>query len=181
MRAFEVDGSGGVPHSYDLRRRAWDRPYPETTGYIIPTFMDYAAFRGRDEFRTAALRMARWEVEILCEDGGVQSGVYDPARSNPPTIFNTGQVLFGLARAYESTRDEYFLAALRRAADWLLRAQDDDGAWRRFASPFAKPGTNGFARVFLTPRLDGMMILEVSDGETEFHTRVQARGGQVGA
>lgn len=156
MRAFEASQTGGVPHSYDLRRRVWDRPYPETTGYIIPTFMDYAAYRGRDEFRTAALRMARWEAEILCEDGGVQAGVYDPARPNPPTIFNTGQVLFGFARAYEATHDINFLEALRRASDWLLRAQDEDGAWRRYSSPFAKPGANpyntrsafGLARAF---------------------------------
>jgi hypothetical protein len=156
MRAFEADGSGGVPHSYNLRKRAWDKPYPETTGYIIPTFLDYARFSGRTEFRTAALRMARWEADILCADGGVQSGVYDPARPNPPTIFNTGQVLFGFVRAFEETRDEFFLDALRRSADWLVAAQDDDGAWRRFPSPFAKPGTNpyntrtafGLARAF---------------------------------
>lgn len=156
MRAFEADGSGGVPHSYNLRRRAWDRPYPETTGYIIPTFLDYAAFRSRDTFRNAALRMAGWEVEILCADGGVQSGVYDPAQPNPPTIFNTGQVLFGFVRAYEATRDNSFLDALRRSADWLVNAQDADGAWRRFSSPFAKSGTNpyntrtafGLARAF---------------------------------
>jgi hypothetical protein len=30
--------------------------------------------------------------------------------------------------------------ALRRAADWLVQIQDDDGCWRKFASPFAASG-----------------------------------------
>ena len=50
MRAFELDGSGGIPHSYDLRHRARGRPYPETTGYIIPTFFDYAGLFGHPEY-----------------------------------------------------------------------------------------------------------------------------------
>ncbi|HSV61654.1 MAG TPA: hypothetical protein VLJ19_22420, partial [Variovorax sp.] len=58
-----------------------------------------------------------------------------------PTIFNTGQVLFGFARAYVATREARFASALKRAADWLVAAQDADGAWRRFPSPFA-PGSD---------------------------------------
>jgi hypothetical protein len=40
--------------------------------------------------------------------------------------------------------------------------------------------TIGFAPVFLTPGLGGMMISEVSGGQTEVHAGVQARGGEVG-
>ena len=58
-----------------------------------------------------------------------------------PTIFNTGQVLFGLSRAARETGDGTLRAALERAADWLVAAQDDDGCWRRFPSPFTTTGT----------------------------------------
>jgi transposase-like protein len=42
------------------------------------------------------------------------------------------------------------------------------------------PGVQvGLPPIFRTPRLGGMMISEVSDGKTELHGGVQARGGQA--
>ena len=48
-------------------------------------------------------------------------------------------MLFGWARAFVVTREARYETALRRACDWLVAAQDSDGCWRRFPSPFA-PG-----------------------------------------
>jgi hypothetical protein len=84
--------------------------------------------------------MADWEILVQLPDGGVRAGTMD-AEVVAPTIFNTGQVLFGFARAFIATREPRFAEALRRAADWLVAAQDADGAWRRFPSPFA-PGSD---------------------------------------
>ena len=45
-RAQDVSGDGGVARSYSLvynpffKRRGWTPSYPETTGYIIPTFFE---------------------------------------------------------------------------------------------------------------------------------------------
>src|SRR5574340_475028 len=39
LRAQSVHSDGGYAHSYALAR-GWERPYPETTGYIIPTLLD---------------------------------------------------------------------------------------------------------------------------------------------
>jgi uncharacterized protein YyaL (SSP411 family) len=133
----------GVAHSYDLRRRRWDASYPETTGYIIPTLLDYADLFQAPRYAEAAIRMADWEIAVQLPDGGVRAGTME-AHVVVPTIFNTGQVLFGLARAYTATREPRFAEALRRAADWLVAAQDGDGAWRRFPSPFA-PGSGAKA------------------------------------
>jgi rhamnogalacturonyl hydrolase YesR len=86
--------------------------------------------------------MARWEVAEQLPDGGVRAGTM-AAEIVAPTIFNTGQVLFGLARAARETGDEAIHRSLVRASDWLVAAQDEDGCWRRFGSPFAlsKNGT----------------------------------------
>lgn len=138
LRAQQAAPDGGVAHSYDLRRRLWHASYPETTGYIIPTLIDYAELFNKPAVQQAALRMADWEIDVQMSDGGVRAGTM-AAEVVVPTIFNTGQVLFGWARAYTATRDERYAQALRRAADWLVAAQDDDGCWRRFPSPFA-PG-----------------------------------------
>src|SRR6185295_8061008 len=101
---------------------------------------DYAMYFDAPEYREPARRMAVWEVKEQMPDGGIRAGTMD-ADVVAPTIFNTGQVLFGLARATLETGDESIRAALERAADWLVSAQDDDGCWRKFPSPFTTTKT----------------------------------------
>jgi rhamnogalacturonyl hydrolase YesR len=145
-RAQDAAGGGGVARSYSLRFqkahqcRGWLAAYPETTGYIIPTFFNYADWSGDDEYRERALRMAEWEIDVQMENGAVQGGVigFPPT----PAVFNTGQVLFGWTRAFTETRDEQFCQAVVRAADFLVTAQDEDGAWRRHGSCYARSGVN---------------------------------------
>ena len=134
----------GIAHSYDLRNKRWNASYPETTGYAIETMYEYARLRGRPEFAAAARRAALWEVEVQLPDGAVMAGMVD-ARPVTPTIFNTGQVLFGWAAALENeTEDSGYTTALRRASDWLVAAMDKDGAWRKFTSPFGPPKESAY-------------------------------------
>ncbi|HKV66250.1 MAG TPA: beta-L-arabinofuranosidase domain-containing protein [Rhodanobacteraceae bacterium] len=142
-RAQDTTGCGGVSASYDAAKRTWTGAYPETTGYIIPTFFRYAEFSGENEWRERATRMAAWESDIQLPDGGVRAGTLD-AEQIVPTIFNTGQVLFGWLSAWQQTQDARFRDSATRAADWLVAAQDSDGAWRRFASPFAMHALNTY-------------------------------------
>jgi len=51
-----------------------------------------------------------------------------------PAVFNTGQVLFGWASAYQQTGQEPYAISMRRAGDWLVSVQDEDGAWRKHLS-----------------------------------------------
>lgn len=111
----------------------WSGPYPETTGYIIPTLL-----RGADQFHEpryadAAISMARWLLTLQGDDGWFPGGVWHPRTPSPPSIFNTGQILFGLLAAGERTGDDVFQTAAARAAQWLIREQDSDGRWRRHA------------------------------------------------
>jgi hypothetical protein len=52
--------------------------------------------------------------------------------------------LFGWLSAWQQTQDARFHDSAMRAADWLVAAQDPDGAWRRHASPFAAQGVNTY-------------------------------------
>ena len=126
----------GLAHSYNVRTGIWMASYPETTGYAIPTLYDYALYFGQPQYRDAAHAMALWEVAEQLPDGGIRAGTM-AAEVVAPTIFNTGQVLFGLARAAQETDDPAIRHSLVRASDWLVDAQDADGCWRRFVSPFA--------------------------------------------
>lgn len=133
----------GVAHSYDLRTGKWLASYPETTGYIIPTLYDYAKYYNAPQYAEAARRMTEWECAIQLPDGGVRAGTMD-AEVIAPTIFNTGQALFGWAKAFMETGDERFKVSLVNASDWLVAAQDSDGAWRSFSSPFTASKLNSY-------------------------------------
>lgn len=143
LRAQSTSADRGVAHSYDVCSRHWSASYPETTGYIIPTLYDYAKYFNASKYREPAHQMALWEAEIQMEEGGVMAGRIDASKV-APTIFNTGQVLFGWARAFKETGDMHFLDALRKAADWLVNVQDNDGAWRRYSSPFTTAQVNAY-------------------------------------
>ncbi len=159
-RAQDATGCGGVSAFYDVAKRQWAGAYPETTGYIIPTLLRHARSSGRDDYRERALRMAEWESSIQLPGGGVRAGTLDAPRA-VPTIFNTGQVLFGWLAAWQETHDARFRDSATAAAGWLADAQDADGAWRRFASPFASHALNTYnTRVAWALALAGRVLAE---------------------
>src|SRR5438132_8826593 len=130
-RAQDRGGGGGVSAGSSLLR-GWLPPYPETTGYIIPTFFDYARRTANDEFYARAVRMADWDLQVQLPSGAIQAGVYrGNGSARPPAVFNTGQVVLGWCRAFEETRNQRYLDAAVRAGNWLVGLQDADGAWRQ--------------------------------------------------
>jgi hypothetical protein len=127
---------GGVARHYSLIK-GWASSYPETTGYIIPTFLALARADDPRELRARARRMLDWLVRIQLPSGAFQGGRID-SRPVVPVTFNTGQILLGLAAGQHAFGT--YGAALQRAADWLVTTQDPDGCWRRYPTPFAIPG-----------------------------------------
>jgi hypothetical protein len=86
--------------------------------------------------------MMDWLVSIQFADGSFQGGVID-AEIRQSTVFNTGQILLGLAAGVDEFGDDY-RASMRKAADWLLSVQDSDGCWRKFSSPFVVAGEKAY-------------------------------------
>lgn len=127
---------GGVARHYSLIK-GWAPSYPETTGYIVPTILSYAARSDDRGVLERARRMIDWLVSIQLDDGGFQGGVIGAVPVKAVT-FNTGQILLGLAAAH--ARFHSYLLPMQRAADWLCATQDPDGCWRRFGSPFTTSG-----------------------------------------
>ena len=110
-------------------------PYPETTGYIIPTFLAYADATGDGDARDRALRMADWECAVQLPSGAVVSGF--AGDSDEPAVFNTGQCLFGWATAYAAAGTPAIGTSAERAAQWLI---EQPGAGRRLAAAAVGPG-----------------------------------------
>ena len=118
-------GAGGVSAGYSFFR-GWLPPYPETTGYIIPTML--RASNISNEFSERAKKMGDWEIEIQLGNGGVRGGM---GFKDYPIVFNTGQVILGWTALYHHYGENRYLTAAKRAADWLIYHQDPDGKWSR--------------------------------------------------
>lgn len=112
--AFSLDGG-------------WDVAYPETSGYILATFLVCAPVLGDAALEVRARRIGDWEIEIQAPNGGVLSRPGLPATR----VFNTGQVILGWLALFEHTQDERYLDAARRAGDYLLAQQESNGTWQR--------------------------------------------------
>ena len=136
-----ISRDGGVARHYSLVS-GWGSSYPETTGYIVPTMVKCADLRGSKELLDRAEAMLNWLVRIQLPGGGYQGGLID-SKPVVPVIFNTGQILMGLASGVRRFGTDYS-HALRRAADWLVSNQDSDGSWRKHISPFVVAGEKAY-------------------------------------
>lgn len=127
LREGQAD-AGGVSAGWSFED-GWLPSYPETSGYIVETFLAASRVLDRPELVDRAGRILDWELSIQNDDGSFP-GHFGEAGSQP-VIFNTGQIMHGMVAGYlELGRDECLTAAVR-AGHWMLGKQDTDGCWRR--------------------------------------------------
>lgn len=142
MRAQDcsLSADGGVARDFSLLD-GWSTSYPETTGYIVPTFLAESRDTGRPHLRERAGRMLDWLAAIQQEDGGIQGGKIDgPIRR--PVTFNTGQVLLGFCAgvdAFGRYHDQ-----MHAAACFLRDSLGEDGCWRSHPTPYATRGEKAY-------------------------------------
>jgi uncharacterized protein YyaL (SSP411 family) len=119
------------PVYYPLKQ--WSPSYPETTGYIIPTFLDlYNTDRKFSWCSEKAVDMANWLISIQAEDGAYPANLWK-GKFREGSIFNTAQILKGLISIYRFTNEEKYLNSFVEAAKWIARYQELDGSWKKYA------------------------------------------------
>jgi uncharacterized protein YyaL (SSP411 family) len=121
--------AGGVSAGWSFEDD-WLPSYPETTGYIIETFLAAARILQRPELVERANRMIDWELSLQAQDGAFPGHFGEPG--SHPVIFNQGQIMHGLVAGYTQLRRQDCLEAVVRAGHWFARQQDPDGCFRRF-------------------------------------------------
>jgi malonyl-CoA O-methyltransferase len=82
------------------------RPYPEVTGYYIPTLLAMGEMTFAEQF-------ARWLVTVQNENGSFS--LHDPTISY---VFDTGQVIRGWVSIVDRLPE--LLEPLQRACDWMI-------------------------------------------------------------
>lgn len=129
LAAQRANNDGGVAALYSLYE-GWHNSYSETTGYIIPTMFNYYHKTKDDAVKKSAVRMAEWELKRQMANGAFPGAAIDGKEF--PIVFNTGQVIFGMARAFKETKEIKYKESAVKAADWLVKVQNSDGCWNKF-------------------------------------------------
>ena len=122
QRSMSDDGMG----SFHLVN-GWSSSYPETTGYILPTLLQYAERNNDNNIRQSVLKAADWLFQIQKLSGGWQGGRVNEDR--PEVVFNTAQIIRGMLAVHRFSGKEKYLEAARKAGDWLCSVQDAQGTW----------------------------------------------------
>ncbi|MDF1584220.1 MAG: terpene cyclase/mutase family protein [Methyloprofundus sp.] len=120
--------SGGVSAGWSFED-GWLPSYPETSGYIVETFVAAAELLARPELLDRANKILDWELSLQNPDGSFP-GHFGEA-SSKPVIFNTGQIMHGMNCGYQELKRNECLASAIKAGKWLITQQDEDGCWRR--------------------------------------------------
>lgn len=126
-RAHRMTGDDGVSYGCSVRG-GWRESYRETSGYIAQTFFDLAQRRDYARGEVLGIRIAHWLRGVQNPDGSFSNPRYDAQQG---IVFDTGQALIGLVRAYQTTQDGRFLESALRAGHWLAERVDAEGAFRR--------------------------------------------------
>jgi hypothetical protein len=128
---------GGIAAYYSLLT-GYSELYPEVTGYIIPTLYDFGRLTGDPTARHAAERATHWLLSLQMPSGAFPGGLRGPDSDAQPSVFNTGQILQGLVRAFvethTETRNAEILERAVAAGDWLAAIQQADGSWTGHAA-----------------------------------------------
>jgi hypothetical protein len=149
--------AGGVSAGWSFED-GWLPSYPETTGYIIETFLAAAKFLDRPELLDRANRMIDWELSLQAADGAFPGHFGEPG--SHPVVFNQGQIMHGLVAGHVQLGRQDCLEAMVRAGRWLVALQDDDGCWRRFEH-------NGTPHVYNTRATWALLAVGLVAGEKE--------------
>jgi malonyl-CoA O-methyltransferase len=106
FKAHMVPGQGIIVHTRQ------PVPYPEVTGYWIPTLYQWGE-------TGLARTCTRWLLSIQLPSGAF------PAPDGVPYTFDTGQIMRGLCAAIDDVPGAR--ESLRRAADWMLTQVEPGG------------------------------------------------------
>lgn len=127
-RSIENGNGGSAAHfSY---HRGWSAPYPETTGYIIPTLLDASAHLRDETLQGDAEKIGEWLLGLQNEEGWWPGGLLTPQAEAHPSIFNSAQIIDGMVALARRTADERWKAAALKGSIWLARGVDPEGLWQ---------------------------------------------------
>jgi hypothetical protein len=118
----------GGSRAYFSPLKGWSKAYPETTGYIIPTLLGYYEKEGFIAAKDTAVDFGEWLLSIQNEEGYWIGGLH-PTQKQNPSIFNTGQILFGMVALFKASNKNKWIISAHKGAKWLADHVSSAGLW----------------------------------------------------
>ena len=163
LRSIDATGHQGSAHHY-TPLLGWAPAYPETTGYIIETLLEYGDLWQDNTLRAEALRQTQWLAAVQLPEGAFPGGT---VRAIPkPSTFNTAMVLFGLVRA-QPLNPLLCTKMGTVATNWLLDTLEKDGSWQQGAY------VTGHTPSYYTYALWGLLRWQKEMGSTVNETQLK--------
>jgi hypothetical protein len=148
-------GDGGSCNNFSPLR-GWSRPYPETTGYLIPTLFELSDRLPDLDGASRAVDLGEWLLSVQDPDGWWSGGLHPP-KEQRPSIFNTAQILRGMTALDTRTEDGRWLAAAGRANRWMAAQIGPSGTWE--GTDYRASGTPSYYSYAAAPMLSVAMSL----------------------
>ena len=152
IQKHQGQGSAGYYHLF----KGWSKPYPETTGYLIPTLLHYHSLFPELALNNKAASCANWLCQIQNEDGTFHGGIVD--EMNQPVIFDMGQILLGLASIHKVIPDDRYEKAIIKLYTALMENIEPDGSWNKWA--YVKDYSPAYYTRVIWPMLEAGILLK---------------------
>ncbi len=145
--ANEKVGGQGFPSKFSIvAKYGLGQPYPEVTGYTLCTLLAILRNKPLAGFDYSMIEKliknsCDFLMKIQFPGGAFTGGSKGMANFGQPSIFNTGQIVLGLADVYETITDsqqeilkeinpELIKKSLLRASEFLMGEIDSDGSFK---------------------------------------------------
>lgn len=126
--------TGGISARYKFKEQKWQGPYPETTGYLIPSLLSLSQIPQFSDARSIAVSAAEWLASRQRSDGAVRCNVELPENtgSSPDEIiiFDLGAILQGFTSIATVNRD--YQNNAEKLAEFIINCQGSDGIWHNY-------------------------------------------------
>ena len=117
-------------HNKNLGSSGWSnilgqfsRPYPETTGYLIPTLIASSQYLADISYLSIAKNQINFFSSITNKNGSY----YQSIGNKKPIVFDTSQILLGLCKLYEHEPDPNVADQITINLKWLLSVINKEG------------------------------------------------------
>lgn len=111
---YEAENNSGGISAWRYQDTRYADPYPEITGYSLPTMW-------RNGANDLAIRCANWLVSIQNKDGSY-NGI-----DRVPRPFDTAAIIEGLLFTFGWADNERYLEAAKKALDWTRTQISNEG------------------------------------------------------
>ncbi len=136
VNTLDSDGNdlaGSFNAWYDLENNQFSYTYSEITGYALTTFLYLYNITNDNIFLERAIIIGDWLLKKQNINGAFLTAYYHqknigPSKPEEFHSFDVGMIANGLANLYRNNKDEKYLIAARKAADWLISFQDKNGS-----------------------------------------------------